>query len=83
MKIEMVKLNRIKYAYSEEEKKRLISEGYVPTQTRSEKPQTADPDSGQTADPDNGQTADPDNGQIADPDKGTTKTTNKRGTNKK
>lgn len=75
MKIEMVKLNRIKYAYSEEEKKRLISEGYVPTQTRSEKPQTADPDSGQTADPDNG--------QIADPDKGTTKTTNKRGTNKK
>lgn len=31
MKLEMIKLNRIKYAYSEEEKKQLLKDGYVMT----------------------------------------------------
>lgn len=97
MKIEMVKLNRIKYAHSEEERKLLTSDGYVPAQTKTEKRQAADPENGQAADsedskaPDSedGQTVNPENGQAADSDSGQTtapdksQTTNKRGTKNK
>ena len=34
MKTEMVRLNRIKYAYSDEDMERLLKEGYVPADIR-------------------------------------------------
>lgn len=40
---EMVKLNRIKYAYSEEEMQNLIKEGYTPTHAEAELPEDDKP----------------------------------------
>ncbi len=90
MKEEMRKLNRVKYAHSEEEKKKLASEGYRPVRTAGpDSSQTADPDNGQPAGPDSSQNAEPDNGQPAGPDNSQptsvdkTRKPDKRGTNKK
>lgn len=67
MKKEMVKLNRIKIAHSEEEAQRLISEGYIPVNS---KPTAKGADnSGQKADPAQGKSG-ADGGQAADPAQG-------------
>ncbi len=62
MKKEMIKLNRIKYAYSEEDVKRLASEGYTMADVESVVDgagQTADPMKDQDGADEAGETADP------------------------
>ncbi len=61
MKKEMVKLNRVRIAHSEEEEKRLISEGYTPVDSELAASETND--SGQKADPPQAQDG---NSQTAD-----------------
>lgn len=65
MRREMRKLNRARYAHSEEEAQRLISEGYSPVDSEPEA-DGADGD-GQTADPAQGQNGADGDGQAADP----------------
>lgn len=65
MRREMRKLNRAKYAHSEEEAQRLISEGYSPVDSEPEAG-GADGD-GQTTDPEQGQNGVEDAGKAADP----------------
>lgn len=75
MREEMIKLNRIKYATSEEEKQKLIREGYVPVRAdqdaaaSADNPKTADPAADAAAPADNLKTVDPaaDNPGTADP----------------
>ncbi|MCM1121824.1 MAG: hypothetical protein NC489_42075 [Ruminococcus flavefaciens] len=61
MKEEMIRLNRVKYAHSEEERNRLLSEGYQPVEE-------AEPDGGQEAESYNSRITDKDNVQEAEPD---------------
>lgn len=68
MRKEMRKLNQAKYAHSEEEVQRLISEGYSPVDSEPEDG-GADPAQGQSGADGTGQTADPAQGQNADADK--------------
>lgn len=77
MKREMRKLNRVKYAYSEEEVSRLVREGYVPVDP--EQGTSGADGAGQTAALTQGQDGADGAGQVAD--SGGQKT--KRGTGKK
>lgn len=82
MRQEMRKLNRVKYAYSEEETQRLIGEGYVPVVSKqktdaaddgvkkkadSAKKQNKADDAVKKADPEQGQNGADTAGQAADP----------------
>lgn len=77
MRKEMRKLNRAKYAYSEEEAQRLISEGYSPVDSEPEAG-GADPSQGQSGADGAGQTTDP----AQDQDAGVDKQKEKRGARK-
>ena len=69
MKEEMIRLNRVKYAHSEEERNRLLSEGYQPVEAAElDGGQAAESDNSGITDKNNVQEVDPENGQAAESD---------------